>query len=172
MEKPVPPPIHFIITGGTIDSYYEGTKDTAVPNKKSVIPDYLRILKLYQTIKFTTVCMKDSRKINNQDRNRIVKKIDSISTDKIIITHGTYTMPETAKYLHKNLKNKNKTIILTGSMTPMTGFTNSDGPFNLGFAIASLEFLEPRIYVCMNGQLFSPGKVKKNIKEGRFFSIF
>lgn len=169
--KKTPPPIHFIITGGTIDSYYEGTKDTAVPNKKSVIPDYLKILKLYQPIKFTTVCMKDSRQINNTDRNKIVKKINSIAADKIIITHGTYTMSETAKYLQKKIKNNNKTIILTGSMIPMNGFTNSDGPFNLGFAMASLAFLQPGIYVCMNGQLFSSGKVKKNIQEGRFISV-
>lgn len=172
MKKTVPPPIHFIITGGTIDSYYEGTKDTAVPNKKSVISDYLRILKLYQKVSFTTICMKDSRQVNNQDRKKIVKKIDSVSTDKIIITHGTYTMPETAKYLQKKLISKNKKIILTGSMIPMTGFTNSDGPFNLGFAMASFASLKPGIYVCMNGQLFLPEKVAKNIKEGRFFSIF
>ena len=57
--------IHFIITGGTIDSYYDGTQDTAVPNQESIIPGFIKNLKLPIEHQFTTVCMKDSRAITD-----------------------------------------------------------------------------------------------------------
>lgn len=164
--------IHFILTGGTIDSHYDGTKDTAVPNKESVIPNYVSSLKFYKKHQFTTVCMKDSRDLNNSDIKKILKAIENSKHKNIIITHGTYTMPDTARYLGKNLKRTDQKIIFTGSMIPMSGFTNSDGPFNLGFAIAKIEDLDPGIYVCMNGKVFTPDEVRKDLKQGRFTSIF
>lgn len=99
MEK-----IHFIITGGTIDSYYDGTKDTAVPNKESIIPGFIRNLKLPIEHIFTTVCMKDSRAITDENRNAIIKTIEESEVEKFIITHGTYTMPDTARYLKTHLR--------------------------------------------------------------------
>ncbi len=95
--------IHFIITGGTIDSFYDGIRDTAVTNKHSVVPDYIRSLRLYEKPIFTEVCMKDSRALTSQDRAGIVKAIKKSTSNKIIITHGTYTMPDTARYLKANL---------------------------------------------------------------------
>jgi L-asparaginase len=91
--------IHFVITGGTIDSYYEATKDTAVPNKESIIPEYIQSIKPFDLdAEFTTVCMKDSRDITSEDRNQILKTIEDSSHNKILITHGTYTMPDTARF--------------------------------------------------------------------------
>jgi L-asparaginase len=74
-------------------------------------------------------------------------------------------MPDTARYLEANLKNNKKTIILTGSMIPLVGFTPSDAPFNLGYSIAKIENLKKGIYVCMNGTIFKPSEVLKLIKE-------
>jgi len=164
--------IHFIITGGTIDSHYDSTKDTAVPNKESVLPDYLKSLKLPDKHIFSHVCMKDSRDLSKTDVRKILKTIEQSKTKKIIITHGTYTMPDTAKYLQANLKNKNKTIILTGSMIPLVGFSPSDAGFHLGFSIAKIKELENGVYVCMNGQIFSPDEVVKQLKDGKFDSVF
>src|SRR5271157_4660839 len=107
--------IHFIFTGGTIDSHYQGSLDTAVPNKHSVIPDYLKELKLYTKLKFTEICMKDSRQLTRQDVGRICKEVEKSPCTRIIITHGTYTMPETARYLKSNLTRTDQKIILTGS---------------------------------------------------------
>lgn len=162
----------FILTGGTIDSYYEGAKDTVIPNEHSVIPEFISSLKLYEQTDFTEVCMKDSRDINEADRREILKAVEESPFKKIIITHGTYTMPDTARYLKANLKRDNQTIILTASMIPIKGFAPSDGSFNLGFALAQVEILSAGIYVAIHGRIFQPEEIIKLISEGRFISIF
>jgi L-asparaginase len=164
--------IHFVLTGGTIDSYYEPTKDTVVPSKHSSIPQFIKSLKLYEKFEFSEVCMKDSRDLTGSDIKKINETVEKSPHMIIIITHGTYTMPDTARYLAANLKNKNKVIIFTGSMIPLVGFSPSDAPFNLGFSIAKSQELSNGIYVCMNGKIFSPKEIVKTLSEGRFTSIF
>lgn len=164
--------IHFILTGGTIDSYYDGTKDTAVPNEKSAIPKYIESLRLYEKFIFTEICMKDSRELSQTDVKKIIKTVEESSSKMMIITHGTYTMPDSARFLKANLKRKDQTIIFTGSMIPLIGFAPSDASFNLGFAISEVQRLSPGIYVAMNGKIFSPDEIMKMLREGRFVSIF
>lgn len=173
--------IHFIITGGTIDSYYDGTRDTVMPYKNSTIPEYLINLEIYaETIftetntkqNFSELMMKDSREITKEDMNKILKEVEKSSSKKIIITQGTYTIPDTARFLEENLEiNNDKTIILTGSFIPLKGFTPSDAPFNLGYAMAKIENLKPGIYICMNARTFKPEEVIKSISEGKYISI-
>ncbi len=164
--------IHFVITGGTIDSRYDGSKDTAIPNETSIIPSFIKSLRLHHDTEFTTVCMKDSRQLVQEDLENIIRTIEESPHSKVIITHGTYTMPDTARFLKANLKNNEKTIILTASAIPINGFSPSDGPFSLGYAVAQLEHLEPGVYVAINGKVFSPEEVMKVISEARFTSIF
>ncbi|MBI4038996.1 asparaginase [Candidatus Daviesbacteria bacterium] len=164
--------IHFILTGGTIDSYYDGTQDTVIPNEHSVIPEFINSVKLYNESIFTELFMKDSRAINQNDRKEILKTIEESPAQKIIITHGTYTLPDTARYLKANLKRNDQVIILTASMIPIKGFSPSDGTFNLGYALAKTQDLKPGIYVAINGNIFDPEEVIKIIQEGRFSSIY
>jgi len=164
--------IHFVITGGTIDSFYDGSKDTAVTNKESVIPSFIKSLKLYHDAEFTTVCMKDSRELKREDLENVLKTIEESPHNKIIVTHGTYTMPDTARFLKANLKRDDQTIVLTASAIPINGFAPSDGPFSLGYAVAQLENLDHGVYVAINGKVFSPEEVMKVMSEARFASIF
>ncbi len=168
--------IHIIMTGGTIDSVWNGAQDTVVVSEHSILPEYFseigRNLKFYEEILFTEVCMKDSRAINQEDRKNVLQAIEKSEAEKIIITHGTYTMPDTARYLKENLKREGQTIILTGSMVPIKGFDFSDGPFNLGYGFAQVQKLPAGVYVCMNARVFTPEEVAKNINEGKFYSIF
>jgi len=164
--------IHFILTGGTIDSFYNPPTDAISPNKRSVIPQFIKGLKLYDEFEFTQICMKDSRQLTTRDTKNMCETIKKSPHKKIIIAHGTYTMPDTARYLQANLKNNDKTIIIVGSMIPLTGFIPSDAPFNLGYAIGKIQDLPKGIYVCMNGKVFSPNEIIKTISEGRFYSIF
>lgn len=168
--------VHFVITGGTIDSVWNGARDTVVVSEHSVLPEYFgelkRNLKFYESLEFSEVCMKDSRQINEEDRKAIVECVEKSDATKVIVTHGTYTMADTARYLKAHLKRKDQTIILTGSMVPIKGFDFSDGPFNLGYAFAQAQKLSPGIYLCMNGTVFNPEEVQKNVDEGRFYSVF
>ena len=164
--------IHFIITGGTIDSYYDGVKDTVTPLPHSCLPSYIRSLKLYENVVFTEICMKDSRALTKKEMFGVARAVQKSPHKKIIISHGTYTMPDTAKLVKANLKKNDQTIIFTGSMIPLMGFAPSDAPFNLGYAIARVQELNSGIYVAMNGRLFTPDEVAKLLYEGRFFSVF
>ncbi len=168
--------VEVIITGGTIDSVWDGSKDTAVVNNHSDLPEYFkrlsRNLKFYENFVFSEVCMKDSRQITDDDRQKVVDTIDNSKANKFLVTHGTYTMPNTARYIQKKLKRKDVAVVLTGSMVPMTGFDFSDGPFNLGYAISQLQVLSAGIYVCMNARVFNAGEVAKNTDEGKFYSVF
>jgi len=164
--------IHFVLTGGTIDSHYDGSKDTVLPNTESVIPSFIQSLKLYADTEFTTICMKDSRELVREDLEAVAKTIEESSHHRVIVAHGTYTMPDSARFLKANLKRDDQVIILTASMMPIQGFAPSDGPFNLGYTVAKLDQLEPGVYVAINGRMFLPDEVMKVMSEARFASIF
>ena len=113
--------------------------------------------------------MKDSRDITDGDREKILRAIEEAGDNKFIITHGTYTMAETARFLKGNLKRKNLTIILTGAITPLK-FENSDAPANLKFAIDQLGQLPSGVYICINGRVLESEEAVKNIADGKFYS--
>jgi L-asparaginase len=146
------PKIQILFTGGTIDSYWDGKLDTAVVKTFSSIPEYLKTLVLYGRFDFKQICMKDSRRLTPKDLRNIVKAVEQSKYQKIIITHGTYTMPDSAKYLKANLRRHDQTVVFTGSMIPLKGFESSDAPYNLGYAIAKADDLPPGIHIGMNGR--------------------
>lgn len=112
-----------------------------------------------------TLMMKDSLFMTNSDRDKIAKACKTAKENAIVITHGTDTMEETARYLAPLVTNK--TVILTGAMVPYK-FGSSDGLFNLGSALAYAQVLPAGIYVAMNGQCFAWDNVTKNKKKGVF----
>lgn len=167
MEKVV----HFIITGGTIDSVFSPVKDAIIVNDHSVILGYINaVIKPHVQITSETLTLKDSREITDNIRNEMLRSIQKAETDAIVITHGTYTMAETARYLKKALAPSDKTVVLTGSMLPLKGFSESDATFNLGYAIAAAKLLPPGVYVAMNGHMFDADDVEKDVSEGVFTS--
>ena len=117
------------------------------------------------TYSIEEVFKKDSRLISTTDLESLAAKIKAADSDRILITHGTYTMEDTAAYLG-NLK-LNKTIVLTGSFV-LGSSTKTDAPFNLGYAISSLQFLKPDVYVAMNGEIFPWSNVTKNLETNKF----
>jgi L-asparaginase len=163
--------IHFILTGGTIDSVYDGIRDTAVTREHSVIPKYLEFLNLYDEFVFSEVCMKDSRNLDEDDRKRILEILETSEETKYIITHGTYTMPDTARWLEAKITKKNIAVIVTGSMIPLEWFLPSDGPYNLWYAISEIKHLENGIFVSMNWRLLEQKEVIKELNTGKFTSI-
>ena len=164
--------IHIVLMGGTIDEHWDGTTDTVVPNKSSVIPDYLAGLHLPQKIKYSEVCLKDSRALTTSDLKKMVRVVEDSTCRQVVVTHGTYTMPDSARYLKAQLKRKDLTVVFTGSFVPLNGFTFSDAPFNLGFALAEVGQLPVGgVYVCMGGKVLTAEEATKFISKGKFISL-
>jgi L-asparaginase len=111
--------------------------------------------------------MVDSLDMVDADRKIIMSNCKKTKDERIIITHGTDTMVETATYLARNMGINNKTIVLTGAMVPYK-FGSSDGLFNLGSAVAFVQILPPGIYIVMNGRYFAWNNVRKNKQVGEF----
>ncbi len=161
--------IHFIFTGGTIDSSYYPPTETAEPNAESIIPHYIQdVIKPHVSFTYETVCMKDSGDLTPVDRASILAAIKKAKAGHILISHGTSTMVRTAEYLDKELKGTDKIVVLTGAMIPLKEFAQSDAGFNLGFAVAALSNLESGVYICMNAKVFKAGTSVKDIKNARF----
>lgn len=157
--------IKIFITGGTIDNMDYDSIGKAPENPKTYIPELLKQARVTAGYNIEILMSKDSRFITDFDRKTILEKCKKCKEEKIIITHGTATMPLTAKFLGKfKLK---KTIVLTGSAYPANS-KKSDALFNLGFAMAAVQILSFGVYVAMNGQIFNWNNVRKN-KETGFF---
>jgi L-asparaginase len=112
--------------------------------------------------------MVDSLEMTDEDRTLIVHQCNNCDEEKIVITHGTDTMADTAKILAQQVKDK--TVVLTGAMIPIK-FGSSDGLFNLGSALAFAQSLPHGVYVAMNGRYFTADNVRKNKETGVFEEV-
>lgn len=161
--------LHIILTGGTIDSDFDPPTATSKVNARSIIEEYITYkIKPYLDVSYETLCMLDSKAITNDIRADLVTRIKNSEHQKIVITHGTDTMPETARYLEEHIEQTDKTIIVTGAMIPLREYAMSDAGFNMGYAIAQAQHAPAGIYIAMNANLFKASDVSKNVSLGRF----
>jgi L-asparaginase/archaeal Glu-tRNAGln amidotransferase subunit D len=157
-------PLRIFITGGTFDKEYNEL-DGKLFFKDTHLPEMLKLGRCKVPVEIRTLMLVDSLEMTDADRQIIVEQCRKCKEDRIVITHGTDTMEETARVLGKSITGK--TIILTGAMVPYK-FGSSDGLFNLGSALAFADTLPHGIYVAMNGRCFMWDNVKKNKKTGEF----
>ena len=149
--------IKFFAVGGTIDKvYFDALSKYEIG--ESNINDILKDARVNFKSDVSSIFKKDSLDMTDQDRSAVYKIVKNDTYDKIIITHGTDTMIETAKVLETI---KNKTIVLTGAMEPAK-FRSSDAVFNLGSAVAAVQTLNYGVYIVISGRVFKPGNVKKD----------
>ena len=159
--------IKIFATGGTFDKEYnEITGELYF--KETNLFKLLHLGRSRIEVQIETLMMLDSLQMIDSDRNHILDRCKNEKASKIIITHGTDTMVETAQLLASYIKDK--IIILTGAMIPIK-FGSSDGLFNLGSALSFVQILDPGIYITMNGQYFYWDNVKKNKELGIFERI-
>jgi L-asparaginase len=157
--------ITFIQTGGTIDKDYpRKTGGYAFEIGDPALKRILQEANPNFEFEILTVLKKDSLEITEDDRKRILQACMDADNDRIIITHGTDTMIETAGTLSSI---KDKTIILTGALLPER-FSNSDAPFNLGVAIGAVNVLKSGIYVAMNGRVYPWDRCGRDMETGWF----
>lgn len=159
--------IIFIQTGGTIDKDYpHTTKGWAFEFGEPATKRVLEKLNPSFEYEILTAFQKDSLEITDIDRKKLADLIKAQHEDKIIITHGTDTMIETAVYLSEQIKNK--LIIITGAMRPEQ-FSNSDAPINIGCAIASSQLLSKGVYIAMHGVVKPYEDIKRDLDTGKYF---
>lgn len=156
--------IKILITGGTIDKIYDDLKGELTFDKTHV-PAMLEQGRCNVDINIETLMLKDSLDMVEQDRMLILERCQACKEKRIIITHGTDTMTETAEVLGQRIKDKK--IVLLGAMIPYS-FDNSDSMFNLGCAITAVQSISNGVYITMNGKIFTWDKVLKNKDKGIF----
>ena len=152
------------ITGGTFDKEYNLINGELF-FQDTHLNEMLRLGRSQVQVEVRTIMMVDSIRINDDDRQIILQNCLKTKENRILVTHGTDTMVETASVLAKHIHDK--TIVLTGAMIPYT-FGSSDGLFNLGSALAYVQVLPFGIYIAMNGRFFKWNEVQKNKKTGFF----
>jgi L-asparaginase len=155
--------IKFITTGGTIDKVYFDAKSEYQVGSPQVV-EILREANVAFEFEITSVLQKDSLDLTEAERQEIRRVVQVEPCDRIVITHGTDTMVDTAKSL---LGISNKTIVLTGAMEPARS-RYTDATFNVGCAIGAVQILPPGVYIAMNGRVYAAERTKKNYALRRF----
>ncbi len=157
-----------ITTGGTIDKvYFDAKSDFEVG--QSVVEELLREAHVGIDYRIMELMRKDSLELTDADRETVRSAIDSSHAQRVVITHGTDTMTDTAEAIAATVAASGATVVLTGSLAPAR-FAHSDATFNVGMAFATAQTASPGIYIVMNGQVFDGLAVRKDRSQNRFLS--
>ena len=159
--------IRILVTGGTFDKEYN-ERTGQLYFKDTHLPEMLRLGRSRVDVAIRTIMMIDSLDATDADRALIVQNCAQSPEDRIVITHGTDTMTETAAAVARAVPGK--TIVLTGAMVPYA-FGSSDGLFNLGSALSFVQVLPPGVYLAMNGKCFPWDRVRKNRERAEFEEV-
>jgi len=157
--------IRILTTGGTIDKVYFDAK-SAYQVGEPEIGRLLSEANVTCPVAVTPLLRKDSLELTDADRTLIARAVSEAAETRLLITHGTDTMVDTARELAGI---GGKTVVLVGAMQPAR-LRASDAEFNIGFALAAVQLLPPGIYIAMNGHVFDPATTRKNVAEQRFES--
>ena len=159
--------IRILVTGGTFDKEYN-ERTGQLYFKDTHLAEMLQRGRSRVPVAIRTVIMVDSLEMTEADRALIVQNCLQSEEDRIVITHGTDTMTDTAAAVARAVSDK--TVVLTGAMIPWA-FGSSDGLFNLGSALSFVQVLPAGVYIAMNGKCFSWDRVRKNRERGEFEEI-
>ncbi len=163
--------IYILATGGTLEKDYFAEAGELGFYPQSRLGETLDEARVTQPYMLESLFQIDSLKMTQTQRGQILAKIEKTPHSQILVTHGTDTLVQTQSYLNQAWLNNDllqtKTIVLTGAMRPLA-LGKSDGQFNLGFAMAAVQLLQPGVYIAINGQIFKPGQVMKDRQRGIF----
>jgi L-asparaginase len=152
-----------VTTGGTIDkTYFDAKSDYEIGDSK--VPEILEESNVTLDYEVLNLLRKDSLEMTDADRELVRRTLEARPEERVVVTHGTDTMVETARAIQGVA---GKTIVLTGSLSPAR-FRNSDAVFNIGLAIGAVLSLPPGVYLAMNGRIFTPDRVRKNRERNCF----
>jgi L-asparaginase len=160
--------VRIFVTGGTFDKTYDEISG-ALSFGDTHLPEMLRLGRSRVPVAVRTLMMMDSLEMTDADRAIIVRNCAQCDESRIVVTHGTDTMVETARAVAAAALAA-KTVVFTGAMIPYA-FGSSDGLFNLGSALSFAQVLPAGVYLAMNGQHFAWDKVRKNRETGVFEAL-
>ncbi|TYC94758.1 asparaginase domain-containing protein [Novosphingobium sp. BW1] len=159
-------PILVVTTGGTIDKhYFDALSEYQIT--ESVMGKLLETARVAHPFRLVELLRKDSLELTEEDRELIAQTIRAAPETRIVLTHGTDTMTETAQALARI---QDKTIVLCGALTPAR-FAESDAAFNLGMAFATVQNSAPGVWITMSGTVFNGLQVRKDREAGKFVDI-
>jgi len=156
--------IRLFITGGTFDKTYDEITGRLI-FQDTHVQEMLQLGRCRLDVSVRTLMMVDSLEMTDRDRQLVLENCRSAAEERIVVTHGTDTMTDTARVL--GAAALPKTIVLTGAMVPYA-FGSSDGLFNLGSALSFVQALPRGVYIAMNGRCFTWDNVAKNRQLGVF----
>jgi L-asparaginase len=159
--------IRIFVTGGTFDKEYDEIHGRLF-FKDTHVAEMLSLGRSRVPVSIRTLMMVDSLEMTDADRDLIVSNCRQCEESRIVITHGTDTMVETAAAIAA--AELGKTIVLTGAMIPYA-FGSSDGLFNLGSALSFAQVLPAGVYLAMNGTAFKWDRVRKDKRTGHFEAV-
>ena len=152
-----------VTTGGTIDKiYFDDKSDYQIGDPQ--IGRMLEELGVAFRFSVIPILRKDSLHLGDADRELVRATIAAQPARHVLVTHGTDSMVATAKVLSSI---QGKTIVLTGALSPAR-FRGSDAEFNIGTAVGAVQSLPEGVYIAMNGRIWDPARVRKNVAANRF----
>jgi L-asparaginase len=152
-----------VSTGGTIDKIYFDDKSSFQVGAPQ-IGEILQAIGVAFSFDVIPIIRKDSLHITGEDRALVRRTIEAQPARHVLVTHGTDTMVETAQVLAGI---PGKVIVLTGALNPAR-FQGSDAVFNIGTAVGAVQTLADGVYIAMNGRVWDPARVRKNVAANRF----
>ena len=158
--------IKIFTTGGTIDKiYFDRKSEYQIGDPQAC--DLLKRANVVVDYEAESLLRKDSLELTDDDRDIICRAVADEVSGRIVVTHGTDTMIQTAKMLAVI---PDKTIVITGSMYPAR-FADSDAIFNIACAVTAVQILPAGVYIAMNGKIFNPFNATKNVEQNRFETL-
>ncbi|MBE3637752.1 asparaginase domain-containing protein [Mangrovicoccus algicola] len=158
--------VRLILTGGTLDKIHDTASEGLAfpPDGASQVPGLLAEARCHHPA-VTELLQMDSLDFTDTERQAILEACAAAAEPALVVTHGTGTMGQTARFLDGRLPGK--TVVLTGAMRPFS-FGRSDAGFNLGGAIIAAQCLPEGVWGVMNGRVFAAADLEKNVATGRF----
>lgn len=158
--------VRLLLTGGTLDKVHDAHNENLgfPPDGGSQVPELLLKSRCHFPV-VSELLQMDSLDFTDTERNLILTAAQQAPEQALVITHGTGTMGQTARYLDGKLAGK--TVVLTGAIRPYS-LGRSDAQFNLGGAIIAAQTLPAGVYGVMNGRVFTAQDLVKDVESGRF----
>lgn len=177
-----------ITTGGTIESFYNSEEGTPhyvpLPDRAedTCIPAALEKMGLGDDVDTYPLAMKDSKEVTTDILDHVMWKAATEGYTRIVIVHGTDTMPVHARYLKRRMAEYGSeygmdetSIVFTGAMGPLrdkhvawrepeTHTECNDGWHNLRRALQDVQTVKPGVYVEMGDGPHEADAICKNVE--------